>query len=162
MGRLCICPNAFGMCNSPRTFSILGINTFQKYLHRMMEVFLDDYAVYNTRKKHAQHLQECFDECMAVGISINTTKSVFLVPFGKLVGHIISTQGVATNSNKNRNYRFVTYANHSYGSQRILYRCFIFRYSIIAMPLTMLLKKIDTPPSWTHACTEDFIKLKKN
>jgi hypothetical protein len=62
----------FGMCNSPGTFSRLEVNTFQKYLHRTMEVFLDDFAVYSTREKHAQHLQECFDECMKVGISINT------------------------------------------------------------------------------------------
>ena len=34
---------------------------------------------------------------MTIEISINTTKSVFLIPYGKLVGHITSEQGVATN-----------------------------------------------------------------
>ena len=65
-----------------------------------MELFLDDFAVYTPTEKHAQHLQECFDECMAAGISINTAKSVFLVPFGKLVGHMVSKQGIATDPDK--------------------------------------------------------------
>ena len=90
----------FAYARMPRIFSRLGVNTFQKYLHRTMEVFIDDFAVYSVREKHAQHLQECFDDCKSVGISINTAKLVFLVPFGKLVGHIISKQGLATDLEK--------------------------------------------------------------
>lgn len=90
----------FGLCNSLATFSRLGTNTFRKYLHITMELFFDDFVVYSTMKKHTQYLQECFDDCMTTGIFINTTKFVFLVPFGKLVGHIISKQGVATDPDK--------------------------------------------------------------
>ena len=90
----------FDMCNFLGTFFKLEINTFWKYLHRTMEVFLDDFAVYSTIEKHAKHLQKCFDECMVVGIYINIATSVFLGPFGKLIGHIISKQGLATNPKK--------------------------------------------------------------
>jgi hypothetical protein len=156
----------FGMCNSPETFSRLRVNTFQKYLHRTMEVFLDDFAVYSAREKHAQHLQECFDECMKVGISINTTKSMFLVPFGRLVGHIISKQGVATDPEKIAiiaSLPLPTTVSEVKGflGHTGYYRRFIFRYSVIAMPLTELLKRTDTPPVWTQACTEAFNTLKK-
>jgi hypothetical protein len=156
----------FGMCNSPGTFSRLEVNTFQKYLHRTMEVFLDDFAVYSTREKHAQHLQECFDECMKVGISINTAKSVFLVPFGRLVGHIISKQGVATDPEKIAiiaSLPLPTTVSEVKGflGHTGYYRRFIFRYSVIAMSLTELLKRTDTPPVWTQACTEAFNTLKK-
>lgn len=54
-------------------------------------------TVYSTVEEHAQHLQDWLDNCMTIEISINTTKSVFLIPSGKLVGHITSKQGVATN-----------------------------------------------------------------
>ena len=156
----------FGLCNSPATFSRLGTNTFRNQLHISMELFLDDFAVYSTIEKHAQHLQECFDECMATGISINTAKSVFLVPFGKLVGHIVSKQGVATDPDKiaiiaslpipttvTEVKGFLGHAGY--------YRRFIFRYSVIALPLTELLKVTDSPPVWTNACTEAFNTLKK-
>jgi hypothetical protein len=45
------------VCVIPRIFSKLEIHIFQKYLHGTMEVVLDDFAVYNTRKKHTRHLQ---------------------------------------------------------------------------------------------------------
>ena len=76
---------SFALCNSLIIFSRLGTSTFWKYLHLPIELFLDNLVVYSTIEKHAQHLQECFDECMAVGISINTAKSVFLNSFGKLL-----------------------------------------------------------------------------
>ena len=131
-----------------------------------MKVFLDDFAVYSTMKKHAKHLQKCFDECMAVGISINTAKSVFLVPFGKLVGHIISKQGVATDSEKIAiigSLPIPTTVTEVKGflEHTGYYRRFIFCYSVIAMLLTELLKKTDTPPVWTEACTQAFNMLKK-
>ena len=65
-----------------------------------MELFLDDFAVYTPSEKHVEHLQKCFDECIAAEISINTVKSVFLVPSGKLVGHMVSNQGIATDPDK--------------------------------------------------------------
>ena len=106
-----------------------------------MELFFDDFAVYTPTKKHTQHLQECCDECMAVGISINTAKLVFLVPFGKLVGHIVSKQGVATDPDKVAIIASLCISTTVTEVKEFLghtgdYRRFIFRYSVIAMSLT--------------------------
>ena len=65
-----------------------------------MEIFLDDFAIFGNEENHVDSLQKCFDKCMEFGISINVAKSIFLVPFGRLLGHIVSEQGIATDPNK--------------------------------------------------------------
>lgn len=46
---------------------------------------MDDFAIFSNGEKHVEYLQKCLDECVEFGISINIAKSIFLVPFGKLV-----------------------------------------------------------------------------
>ena len=103
---------------------------------------------------------------MKFGISINAAKSVFLVPFGRLVGHIVSEQGIATDPDKIANIVFLSIPTTVTEVKGFLghtgyYRRFIFRYAIIAMPLTELLKKDDESPVWTSACTHAFNTLKR-
>ena len=78
-----------------------------------------------------------------VFISINVAKSIFLVPFGRLVGHIVSEQGIATDPDKIANIvslpipTTVTEVKGFLGHTRY-YRRFIFCYVVIVMPLTKL------------------------
>ena len=82
----------FGLCNAPATFQRLVIFVFQDLLRKFMEVFLDDFCVFSSQKDHANCLAKCFDRCLKYGISINAAKSQFYVPFGRLVGHIVSVK----------------------------------------------------------------------
>jgi len=43
---------------------------------------------------HIGHLRQVFDRCREFGISLNPAKSVFGVTEGKLLGHIISRDGI--------------------------------------------------------------------
>ena len=53
-----------------------------------MEILMDDCIIFNDHEKHTEYLHECFGKCMEFGISIDVAKSVFFIPFGRLVGHI--------------------------------------------------------------------------
>jgi len=90
----------FGFCNALATFQRLMTIAFQRYLRKLMEIFLDDFCVYNMEEKHAKYLDKCFIQCEKYKISINAAKSQFVVPFGKLVGHIVSNQGIAFDPDK--------------------------------------------------------------
>ena len=97
---------------------------------------------------------------MEFGISINAAKSIFLVPFGRLVGHIVS------DPDKIANIMFLLISTTVMEVKGFLghtgyYRRFIFQYAIIAMPLIELLKKGDEAPVWTSACTYTFNTLKR-
>ena len=45
-------------------------------------------------------LRLCLDRCRAAWLSLNTTKCVFLVTSGNLLGHIVSQEGIAMDPDK--------------------------------------------------------------
>jgi hypothetical protein len=155
----------FGLCNAPATFQRLMTIAFQMYLRKFMEIFLDDFCVYSTKKKHTECLEKCFVQCEKYGISINAAKSQFAVPFGKLVGHIVSKQGIATDPDKVAIIVQLSQPNTITEVRAFLghvgyYRRYIYKYANIALPLTELTKKTEIPPVWTETCTKAFETLK--
>jgi hypothetical protein len=42
----------FGLCNDPITFFKMTTKTFQEYLNKLMQVFLDKLNVYGSKKDH--------------------------------------------------------------------------------------------------------------
>jgi hypothetical protein len=157
---------AFGLCNAPATYQRLAITAFQAYLHKFIEIFLDDFCVFSSKAKHAECLTKCFTKCHEYGISLNAAKSQFLVPYGKLLGHIVSVQGMATDPNKVASIANLPIPNTVSEVKGFLehtgyYRRYIYKYAIIALPLTQLLKKSELPPVWTPSCTKAFETLKQ-
>ena len=62
---------------------------------KFMVIYLDDITVYSKYdEKHLQHLERIFLKCMKFGISLNPKKSHFALEEGKLLGHIISKDGI--------------------------------------------------------------------
>ena len=58
-------------------------------------IYLDDITVFsNSHKDHLHHLKNAFLKCRQFGISLNPKKSQFSLEEGKLLGHIVSTEGV--------------------------------------------------------------------
>jgi hypothetical protein len=90
----------FGLCNAPTTFQRVMTTAFQKYLRKFIEIFLDDFCVFSTRQQHAECLKKCFEQCREYGISINAAKFEFLVPYGRLLGHIVSKEGITVDPDK--------------------------------------------------------------
>jgi len=65
-----------------------------------MEIFLDDFCVFRTKSKHPHQFKKYFDKCSEFGISLNVAKCQFVVPYGKLLGYIVSKQGINTDPDK--------------------------------------------------------------
>ena len=58
-------------------------------------IYLDDLTVYShSHHDHLQHLRKVFLKCRRYGISLNPNKSQFALSKEKLLGHIVSTEGV--------------------------------------------------------------------
>jgi hypothetical protein len=58
-------------------------------------IYLDDITIFSTsNKEHLQHLKQTFEKCRRYGISLNPKKSHFSMEEGKLLGHIISPEGI--------------------------------------------------------------------
>ena len=145
------------------------IQAFQKYLHISMEIFLDDFCTFSSRKEHFDWLGQCLDQYDEFGISLNYEKYTFGVPSGKLLGHIVSKVGIATYPDKVKKianlHRPATVSSVRGFVGHVSYYCqFIKSFAVICQPLTQLLKKppLDgSCPVWTHECTIAFEELKR-
>ena len=51
-------------------------------------------------EKHFQHIERVFQKCMKFGVSLNPKKSHFSLEEGKLLGHIISKDGIRIDPSK--------------------------------------------------------------
>ena len=62
---------------------------------------MDDIIVYSRwAKDHIRHLERVFIKCRRYGISLNPKKSNFALEEGKLLGHIISKEGIRIDPDK--------------------------------------------------------------
>jgi len=58
-------------------------------------VYLDDVTIYSKRiMDHVKHLRHIFERCRKYDISLNPKKIIFGVTEGKLLGFIISKEGI--------------------------------------------------------------------
>jgi hypothetical protein len=73
---------------------------FEEYIPGFMQVFLDDFAVFGTRKVHLQHVEKCLDKCRKARLSHNPAKCPFAVTSGMLLGHIVSKEGIVMDLDK--------------------------------------------------------------
>lgn len=101
-------------------------------------------------EQHADCLQKHFDKCMKFGIFINIAKSAFLVPFEKLVGHIVFERGIAIDLDKVSMMIALPIPTIVTKVKRILghtgyYGGFIFKFATIVMYLTKSLEKYIYP-----------------
>jgi len=58
-------------------------------------VYLDDITIYSKkRNNHLHDLEQTFESCKKIGISLNPKKSLFSLSEGKLLGFIVSKEGI--------------------------------------------------------------------
>lgn len=135
----------FGLCNAPATIQRVMTIGFQDYLRQFMEIILDDFCIFSTKIEHADILTKCFAKCHEFKISLNSAKCQFLVPFGKLLGHIGSKDGLTTDPAKIRAIVSLSLPTTMKDVKAFLghvgyYKRFILDFALMASPLTALLK----------------------
>jgi hypothetical protein len=68
---------------------------FRDLIRKIIEIYQDDLTVFSkNRKDHISHLRQVFERCRMYGISLNPKKTILGVTEGKLLGHIVSKDGV--------------------------------------------------------------------
>jgi hypothetical protein len=90
----------FRLKNAPFIFSRIIIVAFRDFIHRFIEVSMDDWTVYNYLKEHIVLLRLMFNRCRKLQILLNLKKCVFCVPFGNLLGHIVYREGILVDPTK--------------------------------------------------------------
>ena len=153
----------FGMKNAPATFQRL----IQQLTGDLVgcEGYIDDVVIYSSSwEHHVDLLRQLFSRLSQANLTINLTKSEFghcqLTFLGHVVGQgkispVMAKVEAVTRfpepSNKRELMRFLGMAEY--------YRKFCHNFSVIAAPLTNLLKK-QRPYLWTPACQSAFQHVK--
>ena len=85
----------FGLMNVGATFQRAMDIAFVGLKDKFFLIYLDDLTVYsNIHEEHLQHLRRVFLKCRQFGISLNPKRSQFSLKEGKILGHIVSAEGV--------------------------------------------------------------------
>lgn len=65
-------------------------------IKKVVMIYLDDITVFSTNvADHLFHLRKVCQRCRRFGVSLNPKNCIFLAHEGKLLGHIISKEGLA-------------------------------------------------------------------
>ena len=85
----------FGLINAGATFQREMDIAFRGLIDKFVVIYLDDVTIFSKdRADHLSHLRKVFERCRKYGISLNPKKSVFAVTEGKLLGFVVSKQGI--------------------------------------------------------------------
>ena len=68
---------------------------FEGERDRFVVVYLDYMTTFSkSDKEHLTHLRQAFDKCKKIGLSLNPKKSMFVMEEGRLLGRIVTSQGI--------------------------------------------------------------------
>ena len=85
----------FGLMNAGANFQRAMDIAFAEEKHRFVVIYLNDITVYSSPYlQHIDHLKRVFLKCIKFDISLNPKKSHFSMIERKLLGHIISKDGI--------------------------------------------------------------------
>ena len=156
----------FGLTNAPTTFMDLMNRVFRPYLDQFVVVFIDDILVYSKdEQEHEQHLKIVLQTLREKKLYAKLSKCDFWLKEVSFLGHIVSVEGIRVDPAKIEamvNWkppRSVTEVRSFLGLAGY-YRRSVKRFSVIASPLTKLLRK-GVKFEWSDKCQNSFEQLKE-
>ena len=137
----------FGLKSVGATFQKAMEMAFKNMIERFVLVYLDDITVYSKDVvEHFGHLRQVFIRCREYGVSVSPRKCVFSTNQGKLLGNIVSKDGLTIDPEKTKAILALSLPSHKKGLQSFLGRInfvrkFIPNLATMVKPLTTMLKK---------------------
>ena len=146
----------FGLTNAPVAFMDLMNRVFRPYVDQFVVVFIDDILVVFIAQKHEQHLKIALQMLREKKLHAKLSKCDFWLKKVSFLGHIVSAEGIRVDPIKIETVvkwkppRNVTEVRSFLGLADY-YRRFVRGFSVIASPLTKLLRK-GIKFEWTDKC----------
>jgi hypothetical protein len=155
----------FGLMNVGATFQRVMDISFVDELGRFIVVYLDNVTVYSqSDEEHLQHLKLVFEKCKKFGISLNPMKILFGLEEGKLLGHIISKDGIKIDPSRIEAIQKLEHPRNIKELQSFIgkinfLRRFIPNLAELLRNITNMLKK-DTKIKWNTESKQSFEQVK--
>jgi hypothetical protein len=156
----------FGLMNAGETFQRAMDIAFIGERDKFVVIYLDDITVFSkSDKEHCQHLRKVFSKCRRFGLSLNPKKSLFSMQEGKLLGHIVSAEGVRIDSSRVEAIQTLSLPRSKKEVQSFLgkinfLRRFVSNFAELVKHITSMLRK-GNEVKWTAESRESFNQIKK-
>eukprot|EP00253_Pinus_taeda_P029469 PITA_29469 len=155
----------FGLKNAGATFKREMDIAFAREIHDFLVVYLDDLTPFSkSDRQHLKHLRQIFITCRKYDISLNPKKSLFALEEGKLLGHIISKDGIRIDPERIQAILQIPYPRNTKELQAFLGRInflrrFIPNLAELVRLLGNMLKK-DAKVRWSLEAKQAFESIK--
>ncbi|GFW51257.1 retrovirus-related Pol polyprotein from transposon 17.6 [Trichonephila clavipes] len=156
----------FGLCNAPATFERMMDNLLRHFKWTMCLCYLDDIIVFSeTFEDHLIRLRLVLKCLQEAGLKLNSKKCLFAAQEVKVLGHLVSSNGVRPDPDKIKAVRNFPTPKNIHDIRSFLGLCSYFRrfikgFCYLAEPLQSLLKS-GVEFHWGPEEVEAFNSLKK-
>jgi hypothetical protein len=156
----------FGLMNAGETFQRAMDIAFVGERDKFVVIYLDDLTVFSkSDAEHLVHLKQTFEKCRKFGLSLNPKKSHFAMQEGKLLGHIVSRDGIKIDPKRIEAIDTINIPRNrkeiqSFLGKIIFLRRFILNFAEIVKLITDMLKK-DSEVKWKNEAKVSFERIKK-
>ncbi|KAI2648103.1 Transposon Tf2-8 polyprotein [Labeo rohita] len=157
----------YGLSISPSVFQNFMNEIFRDMLHKFVIVYIDDILIYSPDlRTHHHHVTRVLERLRQHRLFLKAEKCEFHTTEVRFLGYFISSAGVRMDQRKvdavlswpqpdtiKQLQRFLGFAN--------FYRRFVQGYSLLAAPLTSLLRGKPKKLCWTTEATNSFLAMKE-
>jgi len=156
----------FGLTNAGATFQRAMDVAFAGLVDSILAVYQDDLTAFSKKEEqHCMHLEQIFIRALEYGISLNPKKCAFAVVEGKLLGHIVSKDGVRIDPERVATIDKIQIPKtikgvQSFFGQINFVRRFVPNFAKTTKEISKMLKKGATV-KWEDEATESFQNIKE-
>jgi hypothetical protein len=156
----------FGLMNAGARFQRAMDIAFIREKDQFVVIYLDDITVFSrSDKEHRCHLRKVFLKCRRFGLSLNPKKSLFSMKEGKLLGHIVSAEGVRIDPSRVEAIQTLSLPRSKKEVQAFLgkinfLRRFVSNFAELVKHITAMLRK-GNEVKWIAEPGESFIQIKR-
>jgi ribonuclease HI len=165
-GTYCYRVMPFGLKNAGATYQREMVTLFHDMMHKEIDVYVDDMiAKSKDEENHIPALKKLFERLRTYQLKLNPAKCTFRVKSGKLLGFVVSNNGIEVDPDKVKAIQAMTAPKTEKEVRSFLGRLnyiarFISQLTVTCEPIFRLLRK-KNPGVWDEDCQEAFDKIKQ-